>query len=237
MRCSGCGKKFNYEKYYGICPKCGCFNKNETTQEEQWPSGEKRSTLFLAVSLVCFCLAFAGGKAYTWYYRNHYKYQLENELKQDFYETEVLRKEHEVGESFSCQGITLTVMEAKVIDWEEGTEIPDGKKVIAIKIAGESNGKWEQKNQLRLPYIRCGDLYYHMFQGELSEEDEERYEIPMFSEYALCEKTHVEGWHLFFVDEWEQVFTRNLEGIEFEEIERIQTIHSIKFQLEGGLEQ
>ncbi|MCI8418189.1 MAG: hypothetical protein HFI33_11975 [Lachnospiraceae bacterium] len=34
MRCFKCGKNFDYEKYYGICPKCGCYNKRET-QEEQ----------------------------------------------------------------------------------------------------------------------------------------------------------------------------------------------------------
>ena len=25
MKCSNCGKNFDYEKYYGICPKCGSF--------------------------------------------------------------------------------------------------------------------------------------------------------------------------------------------------------------------
>lgn len=30
MKCRNCGKVFDYEKYYGICPKCGTFNrKNE----------------------------------------------------------------------------------------------------------------------------------------------------------------------------------------------------------------
>lgn len=33
MECFNCHKKFDYDKYYGICPKCGCFNKRETRQE------------------------------------------------------------------------------------------------------------------------------------------------------------------------------------------------------------
>lgn len=33
MECFNCHKKFDYEKYYGICPKCGCFNKKESQQE------------------------------------------------------------------------------------------------------------------------------------------------------------------------------------------------------------
>ena len=37
MKCLSCGKQFDYEKYYGICPKCGTYNKPATTQtsEEQ----------------------------------------------------------------------------------------------------------------------------------------------------------------------------------------------------------
>ena len=34
MRCYNCNKKFDYEKYYGICPKCGCFNRRETAEEQ-----------------------------------------------------------------------------------------------------------------------------------------------------------------------------------------------------------
>lgn len=35
MKCSSCGKSFDYEKYYGICPKCGTYNKKPVTQEQQ----------------------------------------------------------------------------------------------------------------------------------------------------------------------------------------------------------
>ncbi len=34
MRCYNCNKNFDYEKYYGICPKCGCFNRRETMEEQ-----------------------------------------------------------------------------------------------------------------------------------------------------------------------------------------------------------
>ena len=33
MRCFNCRKEFDYEKYYGICPKCGCFNQKESREE------------------------------------------------------------------------------------------------------------------------------------------------------------------------------------------------------------
>ena len=32
MRCNSCHKNFDYDKYYGICPKCGSFNQRETRE-------------------------------------------------------------------------------------------------------------------------------------------------------------------------------------------------------------
>lgn len=29
IKCGRCGKRFDYEKYYGICPKCSAFNRKE----------------------------------------------------------------------------------------------------------------------------------------------------------------------------------------------------------------
>ncbi len=33
MKCSKCGKNFDYEKYYGICPKCGTYNREDRQEE------------------------------------------------------------------------------------------------------------------------------------------------------------------------------------------------------------
>lgn len=66
MKCLSCGKNFDYEKYYGICPKCGTYNKAaseadttqtfqeeftstqeaEPTQEESVPTQEPEPTFF-----------------------------------------------------------------------------------------------------------------------------------------------------------------------------------------------
>ena len=32
--CSSCHKKFDNDKYYGICPKCGAFNRINYSEEE-----------------------------------------------------------------------------------------------------------------------------------------------------------------------------------------------------------
>ena len=51
MKCLSCGKNFDYEKYYGICPKCGTYNKaaseadtTQTFQEEFVPTQEAEPT-------------------------------------------------------------------------------------------------------------------------------------------------------------------------------------------------
>lgn len=45
MKCLSCGKIFDYDKYYGICPKCGTYNKPNAqadagTQADLWFNGE-----------------------------------------------------------------------------------------------------------------------------------------------------------------------------------------------------
>ena len=34
ITCKNCHKKFDNEKYYGICPKCGAFNRLHVSEEE-----------------------------------------------------------------------------------------------------------------------------------------------------------------------------------------------------------
>ena len=33
MKCYNCGKEFDYGKYYGICPKCSAYNKENQAEE------------------------------------------------------------------------------------------------------------------------------------------------------------------------------------------------------------
>lgn len=43
-KCFSCGKSFDYEKYYGICPKCGAYNRENTAREEHQELHEKYDT-------------------------------------------------------------------------------------------------------------------------------------------------------------------------------------------------
>ena len=40
-KCINCGKIFDYEKYYGICPKCSTYNREDTPEEEHQELHEK----------------------------------------------------------------------------------------------------------------------------------------------------------------------------------------------------
>lgn len=46
MKCRSCGKRFDYEKYYGICPKCGVYHKPEEKAEEQPETSYSQQEMF-----------------------------------------------------------------------------------------------------------------------------------------------------------------------------------------------
>ena len=40
MKCLSCGKNFDGEKYYCICPKCGTYNKPEDKTSQTSPEAD-----------------------------------------------------------------------------------------------------------------------------------------------------------------------------------------------------
>ncbi len=275
MKCFSCGKKFDYEKYYGICPKCGCFNKTETSQEQhqryhdaydggyrhsehtysgheeqggicrgpESPSGsayvqpgvrEKKSgrgsTIFLIVSIVVFILVSCVGTALSFVYSESQK----KKLQQEVIESSTKREEHAVGESFSLRGMTLAVRGAYVLDegWVGNHDIPRGKKLVAVRLSGTSDGEWADKNQLWDAYIRYDGLCYWQISTYDFDEYEEKYGVCQFDRYTLCRDVEGEGCLVFWVDEDEMEFTLCLEERAEENSAFIQTIHSIEIYLE-----
>ncbi len=260
MKCYNCGKKFDYEKYYGICPKCGCFNKKETAEEQhqryhdaydggyqhsehtdftgsiyvqskaEKNKGGKGSTIFLIVSIVVFILVSCGGTALSFLYSKGQ----EKKLQQEVIESAVEWEEHAVGENFSIQGMTLAVTEAWVLDegWENNPNIPMGKKLVAVKLSGTSDGEWAEKNQLEDAYIRYDGLCYWQISTYDFDEYENEYGILQFDRYTLCGSTEGEGCLVFWVDEDEREFTLCLEECSEENSAFIQTIHSVQIHLE-----
>lgn len=281
MKCYSCGKNFDYEKYYGICPKCGCYNKKETAEEqhqqyhEQYDNGYRHtgggqpgyngmeagqpwqnqqpkaaetaapvyihvdeqkkssrgSTIFLLVSLAVFLTVMAGGTAFSVMYQKKQKEKLQEEVV----EARTDRESHALGETFSLQGMKLTVVEAWAVDEGRKTypDFPEGKKLAVVKLRGESDGEWADKNRLSDTYISCiGSYYKQVPTYEIDWEGGIPRDFPLFESYSLCMSSEAEGCLFFWVDEEVQDITLFLEERVGEDLVFIQTIHSVEVHLE-----
>ncbi len=282
MKCFNCGKNFDYEKYYGICPKCGSFNKTETAQEQHQgyhdaydggyqhlehtyssyeqqentqethsygtfddftgsvyarPTEEKKksgrgSTIFLIVSIViCVLISFGGTSMSVLYSKSQVK-----KLQMEVVEAPADWEEHVPGETFSFQGMELTVDEAWTLDadWETNPELLEGEKLVAVRLSGKSDGEWADRNQLSNAYIHCDGRFYWQIPAYEFREYTEQYGIRLFERYDLCGAEESEGCLVFCLDESAQEFTLCLEERVDENLIFIQTIHSIDIHLDGG---
>lgn len=270
MRCYNCNKDFNYEKYYGICPKCGCYNKKISPEEQHWKyhdeydggyrhpdmpvgspvkqpdshsygSGQgyvqvtetkntSGGTVFLLISVVFIFLAVLFGSLGLLGYEEH----LEVSMKEEDLEREVLTEQHELGEAFPFQRLTLTVEEARTLaDWKE-LEIPEGKKLVAVKISGSGNGEWEDYNEISRIYIRCGGICYPQISDYEFDGVGEVYRTPSLDRYAFCSSEEAEGWVAFLVNEGARDFTMYMEELSDEEPAFLSAIHSVEIELEEG---
>ena len=257
MKCLNCGKNFDYEKYYGICPKCGSFNKEETPQEQhqryhkEYDNGYQHteqtytappfvrgnmkkgkgghgSTVFLLISVAIFMIVTCGFTAFGFLYSRGQ----ERKLLQDVAESRVEQEDHAVGEAFTLQGMTLTVEEAWIVDEGQGTNpnAPEGKRLAAVKLRGESDGEWADKNRLSTAYINCGGLYYEQIPSYEIEDNRkygEAYDVPTFESVSLCMDKEAEGCLMFWVDADAPDFTLCLEERADQESVFIQAIHTI----------
>ena len=285
MKCFNCGKKFDYEKYYGICPKCGSFNREETAQEQhqryheeydngyqhpvhthtgygetsqskEAPSGHqgnagspymqvrevkerssRGSTIFLIVSIVIFVAVTFGFTAFGFLYGRGQEKQLLREVE----ETEPDQLAHAVGETFTIQGMRLTIEEAWIVDQgrERNPYLPEGKKLVAVKLLGESDGEWADKNRLSTAYIKSEGLYYEQmsaYEAEGNGKEGTFYDIPLFESSSLCMEQETEGCILFWVGEEQQDFTLCLEERTGQDLIFIEAIHTIELHLEEAYE-
>lgn len=281
MKCYSCGKNFDYEKYYGICPKCGCYNKKETAAEQhqqyhdQYDNGYRHtehedaanwrprpvnrqsgpaentaapvyvqanvsqkksgrgSTIFLLVSFVIFLVVCVGGTSFGMLYKKGQ----EKKLMQEVTESQTNRQEHAIGETFSFQDMQLTVKDAWTVDEGQGTNpgIPQGMKLVAVEIAGKSDGEWKDQNHLPDAYIYYDSSYYfwqipyYEAYGNTAFAD---YDLPLFDPYALREDREAKGCLLFLVSKEIQDFTMSLEERVDENQIFIETIHSLEIHLD-----
>ena len=183
------------------------------------------------VSLAVFLAVMAGGTAFSVMYQKKQKEKLQEEVV----EARTDRESHALGETFSLQGMKLTVVEAWAVDEGRKTypDFPEGKKLAVVKLRGESDGEWADKNRLSDTYISCSCSYYKQVPTyEIDWEGGIPRDFPLFESYSLCMSSEAEGCLFFWVDGEVQDITLFLEERVDEDLVFIQTIHSIEVHLE-----
>ena len=333
MKCFKCGRNFDYEKYYGICPKCGCYNKRETAQEQHqqlhdmydggythtaynpggqgggqpyggpgnpmgqgggqpyggpgnpmgqgggqpyggpgnpmgqgggqpyggpgnpmgqgggrsygYPPGGDRGfqgnivvrevgrkqkqggTIFLLICLSIFLLVFIGGTIMVGIYSDKQKESVQREIM----EADVPVLEHEPGEEFACQELMIRVTEAYTLGDDSELDIPEGKKLIAVRLEGVGDGSWKDGNRLPDAYIYDGKGYYGCISSYQYEPYGQVYGYPGLDNFAFLGEEYGEGWIGFLLDKEEEEFTFCLEARSGQNKVLLDGIHQVKLTL------
>lgn len=244
MRCFNCHKNFDYEKYYGICPKCGSFNKKEGQQEYESGNGDisgysepefreetseyeephlnesnteyraaepaanpyvfaqerkgkaKGTGIFVAGILVFFLgIASVIGSIIMGALRA--EPTPEPELS-------VRNEEHMPGESFSFQqSMSLQVLECvELANKETLPLLREGWTLVAVHIAGESDGMYEDYNSVHAPYLEAdGEFYEALPSYNFEPYGQMLGAYPVLNEYSLQNDSSCDGWYAFVVEE------------------------------------
>lgn len=148
MKCFNCGKSFDYDKYYGICPKCGCYNKRIVESEHQEPANavrervrthdvkikknglSKSSRVLLTLVLVLLFLIF-GCTPISMMYEN----MVIAKIQKEAVASSVKEAEHAQGEAFEFQNMKLTIGEHVIFTKEQGFPIPEDKILVAVNLS------------------------------------------------------------------------------------------------------
>lgn len=280
MRCYSCHKEFNYEKYYGICPKCGCFNQQKSQQErheelhdrfgddsdhrkdegcvyvqEQRKQkaqsayvyasarerGQKKKGKGLFVFSVCFfivsflvCAAAFLVKGMT------AESVLEVETGADVEEQEgLLIQSHELGDSFEFQeGMKLRVMELRLLaDRQTLPNLPEGRKLVAVRISGQGDGAYEDYNKIKEPILETSEGFWEAVPDYNFEPYGQMLgAFPVLDSYALMGEESCDGWVAFLVDEealWAQVWLDSYDWTDYDGGTLLES-HCVAVTIEGG---
>lgn len=231
MRCYNCNKSFDYEKYYGICPKCGCYNKKVSAEEEHQQyhntydsgyhhtetyadAGGRRtpeyrqedipeqtdrkkgaglltaSILFMLLSLTaCIVLSVAGTVKTK-----------EQTLAED---SGPVLTEYAIGQEFTLQKVTLKVTEYRQLPASGAlADMEPGKKLVAVRVEGTSDGEYEDYNRLSDPYLETDSHYFRPVSGYDFEPYARLYGLmPLMGSSELMFEEACEGWYVFVVKE------------------------------------
>ena len=259
MRCFSCRKKFDYEKYYGICPKCGCYNKPETAQEQhqayhdKYDGGYSHSEdhyntytkprpktkgngfliagiLFLVICVLATIILIINTAAMT----------PEPEITvESAAQWEILN--YEIGQEFVVQdAMTLKVTEYRTVaDWTTLDGLEKGKKLVAVRVEGTSDGEYEDYNRLASPYLVVDGSYYRPLSSYDFEPYARMYDVmPLLGENDLQWETSCDGWFAFLLDESAVIGQLCFEDCVWDEWEKVDVtkLHTVILALDENTE-
>lgn len=226
MRCYNCGKNFDYDKYYGICPKCGSFNKKETAEEshqayhDQYDGGyrhleTKRETerevqtegsskikrgggKFFAAGLLVFLLSLLMTVLTPLLTRTLDRQRQRKVLAM---EIELPLTEYGMDEEFQYKETILRVKECRVLDNPEVlADLAEGKKLVAVRLIGSSDGEYEPYNRLEEPYLAAGGTYRRPISSYVFKPYSRIFGIDLIESSSLQMNEVMEGWYVFQVE-------------------------------------
>lgn len=180
-KCFQCGKEFDYEKYYGICPKCGAYNEKKRQIYVAKPVGnstkpEKASGASTA-GFICIIIGIIAGIIFPFAYvigkaiavagmedRSSIVEEVEENETVDFYDdVNKIPQNPEIitvnpGEAFSIgmeSPSTISVESAEVVVKADTVlDFPVTENLVAVKLNYETLGS---------------DDYYHYYGYSVSE--------------------------------------------------------------------
>ena len=237
MRCYNCHKNFDYEKYYGICPKCGCFNQQETREERHedlhdrfgdsydhkeerhqgasdsrmagvseeprrtaGPAGRKRTGSRGKGLLIFSVIIFAAGIAVLGSGIRAGLLAAAGSAAQSDETVPLIA--HEAGERFDFQQGSLQVLEAvKLADRETLPGLEEGMQLIAVHVAGESDGEYEDYNRIREPYLETDGIFrYSISAHEFEPYGQILGARPAMDGWELTGESSCDGWYGFVTE-------------------------------------
>lgn len=246
MRCSSCNKKFDYDRYYGVCPRCGCLNQRSTKRgRTDIPGasasgrsalllgGEKRKRktggqALLALSLLFFVLAVAFFVSVPQAVSSSRAQELGEGLL-----AEPLRvKEYFIGEEFEVQNIDLMVRKCWVLSsWREPEGLDEGMKLVAVDVDAFCVSGFTGMEE---PYLMVDGEYRRAIPYEQVEPYSMRLGITPMDLNDIRTQAAAYGWYVFVTEE------ENTEAVicfpETEEILGTKTVTKIcgvRFSIEG----
>lgn len=202
MRCYNCRKNFDYEKYYGICPKCGSFNQKETSPMLAQERPEKKGIGFLIFSIVFLLVGLFALIIGSVVFSTAQKPQLVPEA------AGTKTFSHEAGESFAFQQTSLQVLEIKELaDRQVLPGLEEGKRLIAVRVAGQSDGEYFDYNLLKAPYLETDGRYCTaLFSYDFEPYGQMLGAYPVMEDTSLMSSASCDGWYGFVVDEEAETF-------------------------------